>query len=333
MSKNIRLSHSSMEKYKQCPRKWELHYIERLRPITTSSALFFGRAIDEAVNALLLQKKKKLSTEEQDTLKKHPMNIFYEFMAPFEQDVNAQYFNSDLDISLLEKHDYGAIFQIAAKQGEMLLSEENVVDFVKEIQGFIKKRQSIEDSTKVVYNFICHRSLIQKGERIIEAYEKEIMPKIHEVIDIQKTIELPNEDGDYITGNIDFIATFVDDPEKVYIIDNKTSSKAYPDNCFEDAAQLAIYCEAMENNLASYIVMEKSIRKREPQVRVNIHKGEISDELFEKTFDKAEEILYNIREKNFSGKANRKECFFFGRNCEYFKKCWNNSEEGLIKKE
>lgn len=38
-----------------CPRMYKLHYVDRLRPKGTTSALVFGNAIDEALNALLLK--------------------------------------------------------------------------------------------------------------------------------------------------------------------------------------------------------------------------------------------------------------------------------------
>lgn len=53
MSKKV--SHSAWKKYMTCPKMYDYHYNERLRPTGTSSALVFGSAIDEALNALLLK--------------------------------------------------------------------------------------------------------------------------------------------------------------------------------------------------------------------------------------------------------------------------------------
>jgi len=52
MSKLI--SYSAWDKYLTCPKMYDIHYNERLRPSGTSSALVFGSAMDEALNSHLL---------------------------------------------------------------------------------------------------------------------------------------------------------------------------------------------------------------------------------------------------------------------------------------
>ena len=54
---SITLSYSGLEKYKTCPRLFKYHYIDKIRDKRKSSALLFGNAIDEALNALLETKK------------------------------------------------------------------------------------------------------------------------------------------------------------------------------------------------------------------------------------------------------------------------------------
>lgn len=48
-----KISISAWKKYTTCPKLFDYHYNERLRPVGTSSALLFGTAIDLALNALL----------------------------------------------------------------------------------------------------------------------------------------------------------------------------------------------------------------------------------------------------------------------------------------
>lgn len=50
-----KISHSAFRKFMTCPRMYKLHYVDRLRPLGMSSALIFGSAMDEALNALLLE--------------------------------------------------------------------------------------------------------------------------------------------------------------------------------------------------------------------------------------------------------------------------------------
>ena len=53
MSKKI--SHSAWSKYLVCPKLYDLHYNQKLRPKGTTSALLFGSAIDAALNVMLLK--------------------------------------------------------------------------------------------------------------------------------------------------------------------------------------------------------------------------------------------------------------------------------------
>lgn len=50
---NNKLSHSSITKFMNCGEQYRLHYVERLRPTTISSALLFGSAIDKGVEHLV----------------------------------------------------------------------------------------------------------------------------------------------------------------------------------------------------------------------------------------------------------------------------------------
>lgn len=52
----MKLSHSSVALYTQCSYCYYLKYIQGIRPKTQNSALFFGKALDDAFNTLLLEK-------------------------------------------------------------------------------------------------------------------------------------------------------------------------------------------------------------------------------------------------------------------------------------
>lgn len=47
-----KLSHTSITKFLECGRKYRNHYIERIRPIKTKSALVFGSCLDQGLNIL-----------------------------------------------------------------------------------------------------------------------------------------------------------------------------------------------------------------------------------------------------------------------------------------
>jgi len=89
-----KLSHTSIAKFLECGRKYRNHYIEKIRPIKTKSALVFGSCLDQGLNALhqgkTLDESKKL---------------FLEAWSKYEKDTSMSYSKSDLDKELLKYYD------------------------------------------------------------------------------------------------------------------------------------------------------------------------------------------------------------------------------------
>lgn len=320
MGKRVKLSHSKVQKYLSCSKMYEFHYEKRIRSRVLGSPLFFGLACDESINRLLLDKKAEKSQLEEELMIKTPAEVFDEHMNKariLNKVVNPktyqymQYSKTDYDSSLLEESDFQAIGQ------EKDFCEAHVEWYHAESK---KKKPEISEEDTRLFNLINWHSLYRKGLMIIEAYETEIMPQIHEVYSIQKEISLPNEDGDSIIGFIDFICSFTDDPETKYIVDNKSSSKAYKAKDLDESDQLHTYAEAEDIQNICYIVYEKNIRKCEPRVRITIWKGQINEEQMEKTFDQYENVLYSIKNEEFNPDYNS-GCFFFGRICQYYSLC------------
>lgn len=85
--KKLTLSHSACNKYMNCPKEYDYHYNERIRPTTKSSALLFGSAIDKAIETLIVTKSK---TKAKDVFKKE-----------FIEEPNIVYHEKDLDLELI----------------------------------------------------------------------------------------------------------------------------------------------------------------------------------------------------------------------------------------
>lgn len=321
MEKGIRLSHSSVDKYNTCSMMWKLHYLDKLRPKTKSSAFIFGSAIDDAVGIILLKKKTNLTEKEKLLVNVCPYDYFIAKMeygeinktpVYYPLETRMDYFKSDCDITVLTKSCLKEIKHVADCHG----LEINVLkDYIAYCQ---KNINSLDEDEKKIYNFICWKCLEQKGLLLIEAFVEQVLPKIDEVYEIQKKIEL-HDQHDLLVGYIDFIASFVDCPGVKYVCDLKTSSRAYLEDSVANSQQLAIYCEHEEIYKAAYIVLEKKIRKKEPRVRVQIIKDEVSEELFEQTFERIGDTLQNIKEEKFE--KNWDSCFQYGRMCPYHQLC------------
>lgn len=324
----IRLSHSAKDKLNFCGALYRNHYIDRVRSLELGSPLFFGSALDDAFGCLLLEKKKELTEEEKTQVKKGPLTLFLEGMQ------TTNFNGEDLDISMYQhcsyfKSDYDSRFlDIITEKVTERFGEYDLEPFMEHA---LSRNVKLNEEETAVKNYVCWLSLIEKGKLMIDAYKEEVLPQIEEVIAVQKKIELPNDNGDVIVGYIDFIGTFVDEPGEVYIIDNKTSSRAYKKDSVQTSEQLATYCEHEGVTKAAYIVVEKNLRKRIP-VKITIIKDTIPEKQFDETLDLYAESLYNITEGNFE-KNYDSGCFLFGRKCQYYDYCRSDGQitKGLVK--
>ena len=332
----MRLSHSSSEKYGTCPKMWYLHYRERLRSTTIGSALLIGSAMDDAFGRLLLDKKKSLTDSDKLLMNATPEETFISSMSKVflngeyidvAESSQLRYYKSDCDTSLLNEQDKDAIVDFGNELG-FDFNLDGIDEFVKEFQA-IKSPENIDEIR--LYNNICYKSWIRKGLILIDAYRRDVLPQIHEVFEIQKEISLPDGEGNEVVGYIDIIASFVDEPDKKYIIDNKTSSRKYPEDAVLTSNQLATYCEHEQIYDAAFIVVEKKLRKRSPITRIQILRDKMPQEHVEETFDNLQEVFYNIKERKFE--ENWDSCFQYGQPCPYYYYCRGGSLKNLVKLE
>lgn len=150
-------------------------------------------------------------------------------------------------------------------------------------------------------------ALKRKGIILIQEYAEQVIPKIQEVYEIQRVIEMQNELGDTFTGVIDIIAKIND---QIWIVDNKSTSIKYAANSVSESGQLATYLEAVkdEYDLAGgcYITIPKKIRKvKKPQIQIDFIFGNIGENLIAQTFQDYETVLDGIKNARFqcSGKC------------------------------
>jgi len=323
----IKLSHSARSMLNECSEKYRLHYIERLRSPRLYSALFFGNALDAAFSRILLEKKKERTEIELALLEKTEEAIFLENMQEFKLNAVSQklpmnelceYYQSDFSPEFLP--------QMEHKLEDFAL-QEDFLAFFDSCKAILKDKKKLSKDDKILYNYMCWLSLCEKGKLMLKAYREQVLPQIHEVFAIQKSVSIINASGDAISGAIDFIASFVDRPNRRYICDNKSSSKAYKANAVLESDQLATYCEAEGMNFAAYVVIQKELFKKAPIIRTQIIKSEIKEQQLQNTFDKFEEAVYTIEEKRFS--QNRDACFAFGKKCPYFDICRGKDDSEL----
>jgi hypothetical protein len=326
----LKVSHSRLERYKQCSESYRLYYEENLTGLKIGSALFFGSAIDAALELFLLKKKEELTEKELTLMMTEDAYSMFDKMMHSQNGVQLEtnplcdYFASDFDANVFKAEDLKLLNKLYGAGDFFQLWED--------CNTQIQLKKELVPSDRIIFNHINWLSLYRKGELLLKAYETEILPQIHEVFEIQKDTQLKNAAGDELNGKIDFIASFVEEPEAVFIVDNKTSSKAYTMDSVIKSPQLNIYCEAENIPRGAFIIMEKKVRIREPKIRVDIVKDTIDEELKGLIFSAIDDTLHKIARREFHKHDSPKKCFGFGKRCEFFEVCWHGRYDNVQKR-
>lgn len=325
MTKKLRLSNSQINTYKDCPHKWYLERVKRLRPNWTKSSFLFGTAIDNTVETML----KNVGKPEEE--KEDYWDTFFESMDISEIQINntkyyddeallrIQFASGDIQIDTL---DDTALESLEASRGELEA-------FYEKCKKKRKAKMALNKKDQLKYNYLAYQSLLCKSEYLIEALAKWVEENVTEVHAIQKKIEIENEEGDSFVGYLDFVVTLKDG--RKILIDLKTTSNItayYPEGCVEDSRQLAIYAQEYGIDLAGYLVIDKYIRKREPRIRLELITGTITEEQLDKVFDEIAEVTMDIKDGKFE--KNENSCYKFGK-CSYYNLCHYGSKKGLEK--
>jgi hypothetical protein len=217
--------------------------------------------------------------------------VFTEDWLQYKENYNIVFYKSDSDITLL-----------TLQQAEDIDAE--------------------QDEEKKLH-LLAWYTLFQKGRAMLDAYYRDILPRIVKVISVQEPINLVgyDDDGqetsDSITGIIDLVAEVVmDDGEIVEaIIDNKTSSQPYPKNSIEKKEQTALYSVAKPqySHVGFAVMMKKQLGRTQLLI------GKPPEELKEQTMQNFLDVLGKINAGHFP--QNRKSCFAFGSKCCYYSYC------------
>lgn len=364
--KTNRLSHSACSKYQTCPKSYDYHYNQRLRPKYQSGALFFGSAVDAAINTLL-------KDEGKDPYEVFDYNWRFgrldgqedkEFLP---ESLKIVYSNNDYDKDLLNDEDIKLLY---TKTG--LTDKESVLEYYKTLSEN-KKNHSwdrLNNDDKKLFNYYNWLSLLRKGHLMIKTFNDKIKPMIVKVHAVQKYIKLQNSTGDTIIGYIDLIADIKHKGViKTVILDLKTSSIDYEIDSVITSPQLSLYKTAVgdeyKTDLCGFVVLKKQIAKNRvkicsvcgydgsdsrhkkcnseasgtrcngdynetlsPEVNYQIIIDKIPDQTEKIVMDNYEDIAANIKGGKFIRNFN--SCEMAWGPCSYKKLCWQGDKSDLI---
>lgn len=251
-----KLSYSAVNKWLQCPRLYKHHYIDRLRGKITSGALLIGSAIDKAINNLLETKSLESAIKVFD--QEWEYGFINNTRVHLPTSLLITYAKKDFDEELLVEADLMKIGMLCPAFKPLDIYYEILE--LKEKNGF----ENLKTTEKAIYNLTNWLCLKRKAHIMLKAYNYEVLPKIKNVIAVQKKVTITGKTGDDIEMYIDCVLEFNDG--KKYVIDNKTSAIEYEQDEAGKSQQLILYnyaCnkEGMNLDGVGFIVMYKNIQK------------------------------------------------------------------------
>jgi hypothetical protein len=255
----LKLSYSKVRTYTECAKKYDFHYNHRLREKVKSGALFFGTAVDKALEALC-------KNPEADAIA-----VFDRFWS--EQDINGKmvklaesrlivYAKSDIDWDLLTGEDRDELAGYGAGLGcpdEALEEIYAQADSAKAQRAY----KPFPENLHLFMNYANWLSMRRKGYLMIDAFKAKVAHKIKKVLHTQLETIL-NDGENTVIGYPDLVCIWEDDKET--IIDFKTSSIEYERDSVRISAQLASYGFALGIRRAGYVVFRKQIMKNRVKV-------------------------------------------------------------------
>jgi hypothetical protein len=259
-----RLSHTAVDKYLTCGQMYKLHYIDKIKPVETTSALVFGSAIDKAIEAMLQ------GVDPYATFIDHwTFPIIKNEKTDLREYKDITYYKSDIDLDLLTAEDSVYITSKLPRE----------VDCIDDVISRIKQQEHrpVSPEVQAAYNLVGWHCLLRKGKLMLDAFARDIRPSIAKVVSTQRMVELENNDGDKTVGFVDLIVELQDG--RTVILDIKTASSPYSEDSVRTSTQLAGYSFALEDEVphqaCGYVVLNKKVKKNTEKICSACgHKGE-----------------------------------------------------------
>lgn len=263
---NKPLSYSSLNTYMTCGYKYYLRYRKKFRSVFTSGALTYGSAIDRGLNVLLTTKDLEQAKAE---FNKH-WNFTYLNKEYVELTHNETivYAESDFDEDLLTNDDKDKIQSFGHELQLLTFPSNNWDHAIKKFKEILEEKKergwpALRKDMKQFYNYMNWLSMRRKGSIMLESYNKKILPRIKEVLAVQKENYLKNENGDQVVQYLDLIVVWEDG--RRILFDNKTSTRDYEEDSAGKSPQLLSYYFGAKDQYkldgVGFFVLKKIINK------------------------------------------------------------------------
>lgn len=300
-----KISYSAYKKYMTCPKMYDYHYNDKLRPTGTSSALIFGLAIDEALNGLLLKTG-------------DPIQLFQKNFE-FENLQNVEWDARDFDIDLFTQDQKDKIFGQTWEykcwasmriKGRMLIEAyiEQVYPKIKEVYHVQKELDGRPGVLDAIVNFDNY------GKILID-HKTASRPYMNDAVKYDTQLALyADSEGLNIAGFIVLVKEI-----------NKNKVKICAKCAYNGSGRQHKTCPQLKKGKRCNGSWDETVSP-EAQIQILIDKvPSINKELITEAMSQVENAV-----KSSIYPRNLQSCSkMYGKPCAYAKKCWQNDESGL----
>lgn len=310
----IKISHTSSQMYSECGVKYDLHYNKRIRPTHTKSALVFGKAIDNALNDLLVNKNIESATK-----------IFIQDMTFIK--VNGREYNLDEDDSIViwTKSDVDPLISEDARTTLIEKGKLMIRDYHKKVLPKIKEVVVVQQESVITNS---------EGDKVAGALDLIVVWEDgRRLLMDNKTASKPyEEDSAGTSPQLTLYYWAEKDHYKLdavgYIVMSKKINHNEKKTCkkcgFDGSGAKHKTCNNVKDKVRCNGEWEVTYT---PECDIQI----IINEVDEKTVDKTFEVLDNTNHgiTNEIYEANKNSCYGKFGPCVYRGLCHKNSMEGL----
>ena len=309
MTTDIRLSFSGWSTYNQCAHKWKLHYVDRIRPTGDSSPLLFGSAIDEALNALLLNP----DTDAVKVFQSHFTWDMCKDVTWMDADLDWDLFTREQRIKLEEEPNEYCAWASMRIKGRLMIEA-----YIREALPRITEVHSVQLETKPRPGFIDAVLTIDGNHKFIVDHKTTARPYKGDSVTLSPQLALyAGQTGISRAAFITLVKTIKKNKVKICT------------KCGHQATGAHKTCDNLDNGIRCHGTWNVSM---DPEAICQVITDTISKKDQELMSESLDETILLIKSGQFP--KNLLSCNkMFGKKCPYFNYCRTKNMTGLVKKE
>lgn len=302
-----KVSHSAWQKYLTCPKIYDYHYNERLRPIYSSSALAFGVAMDAGLNTMLLNFKANNCVE--------LAVLAFRDAFKFEELETTRFDTKDFDAVLLPDSEIGQNAEFNAWKSMRVKGRMLIEEYARVILPLIEEVYSVQDKLHNRPGFIDAIVKLRGHGRVLLDHKTSARPYDIDAVKNDTQLALYCKDKGIAK------AAFVVLIKQL----NKKTVRTCTSCAFDGSGVRHKTCPQDVNGKRCNGNWNE---RHDPEVNIQI----LVEDMPETTTNLVDESIRSVEAGIQAGvfPRNLKACGrIYGAKCPYYNVCWSNNKEGM----